>query len=179
MSVSYFDLWAKVFYEKHGTRYFTYEYIHVIFLYEIWNSLYFTCGDLSTNIPKQKWKSIYIIWTSVHTFSYMKFGILHISHMKTWVLIFPHEIWNFVYFTYEHLGIDVSTQKVEFWWFYICKLGHWFSSLELDFPIFHIRKSWQKLNPWNNEFSILHLGKSGSRLSDMKYSILYISQMKI
>ena len=46
--------------------------------------------------------------------SYMKFGILCISHMKNWVLTFPHEIWNFVYFTYEHQATDFSTQNMAF-----------------------------------------------------------------
>ena len=46
--------------------------------------------------------------------SYMKFGILCISHMKNWVLTFPHEIWNFVYFIYESQAIDFSTQNMEF-----------------------------------------------------------------
>jgi hypothetical protein len=39
---------------------------------------------------------LYESWVHV-LFAGMKFGILCISRMKTWVLTFAHEIWNVVY----------------------------------------------------------------------------------
>lgn len=134
MFVSHFDMWAKVFYVQHGTRYFTYESMHEVFMNDICNSLHFTCENLTTNVPKWKWNSLHFIWKYTHIlFSYVKFGILRISHTKNWVLSFPHEIWSFVYFTYEHQATDFNTQNVEFWWFHICNSGHWFSSVEDGF----------------------------------------------
>ena len=45
--------------------------------------------------------------------SYPKCGILYTSHMNIWVVIFLNEIWNYLYFTYENLGIGfLQIQRV-------------------------------------------------------------------
>ena len=45
--------------------------------------------------------------------SYPKCGILYTSHMDIWVVIFLNEIWNYLYFTYENLGIGfLQIQRV-------------------------------------------------------------------
>lgn len=124
-------------------------------------NLYISYEHLCTHFPT--WNSEFYIfhtWRPGCWFSHMKSGILYISLMNIWPLMLVYKKWNFDDFIYVNWDTD-------------------FPLLSMDFAICHIRKFWQRLNPWNNEFSILHLGKSGSRLSDMKYSILYISQMKI
>ena len=51
---------------------------------------------------------------------------------KTRMLSLLHEMWCSSYFPYKHLSIDFSTQNMEFWFFHICKLGHWFPLLNIE-----------------------------------------------
>lgn len=80
----------------------------------MWNSV--SPVKISTHTSQNENGILYILYeTWVHMlFSYVEFGILRISRMKTWLLTFAHEIWNFVYFTYEHQATDFSTQNMEF-----------------------------------------------------------------
>ena len=141
---------------------------------EIWDSLYFTCENLTTNLPKLKWNSLYLyknvctcyfptwslefyvfhIWKTGCWLFHMKSEILYISLMNIRPLILVHKIWHFADFMYV------------IW-------GSVFPLLSTDFLIFHIRKSWQRLNPWDDELFTFHLGKFGSWFSYMKYGFLY------
>ena len=71
--------------------------MHVHFLYEMWNSLF------------HLWK-----WQHKLSKTELEFSVFH---MKIYVQVFLHEIVNFMFHTYEKLGVTFSPWTVQFYIF--------------------------------------------------------------
>ena len=112
-----FHTWHKIFfkfrirksrprysYKKYWTLYFIYENMVANFPRWNGNSLYITF-EIWPSIYHKIWN----IWKSLLIVSSRKYWTLCMSHMKTWVLIYPCAIRNYVYFGYQNLCTDFTT----------------------------------------------------------------------
>ena len=111
-----------------------------------------------------------------HRFPWFKYGTLHISHRKIWVLLFPNQICSVWYFTFENLGTDFPAWNIEYTiWkfqkiFFHEILDYLYSTYEYlctHFPIQYM------------EFSVLTFLNDVCSLSYLKYVIFYFSHMGI
>ena len=106
--------------------------------------------------------------------SYRNHVIVYISHMKIWVQIFLHEVWN-PCFMFENLAVYVWSWYIEYCMFPIWIYVHIFSCMNREFCIIHIGKFEHTFSCWIME---LYFHKWISQLNfltrDMQFSIVQI-----
>lgn len=144
--MSHTDMWAKFCYVKHRTQYFTYEYMHEIFLWEIQNSPYFTWENDSESFWKQNWNYLYLIWKYPCIFSQLKLGILRFTHVKNWVLSFIHILWNLLVSLMNIWILIVAHKRLNFYFFTYVNWGTDIPLFNMEYSILHVWKSRQRFN---------------------------------
>ena len=85
--------------------------------------------------------------------------IFLVSLINIWLFILAHKRLKFYFYIYVNQGTDIP--------------------LSMEYSILHIWNPRQRFNPSNIKFSLYHSGKGRSCFSYMKYSLLYISKVKI
>ena len=106
--------------------------------------------------------------------SYSKYVTVYISHMKIWVQIFLHEVWN-LYFMFENLAVYVWSWYMEYCMFHIWIYVHIFLCMKRESCIIHIGKFEHPFSCWIMEF---YFHKWISQLNfltrDMQFSTVQI-----
>ena len=99
-------------YENQGTDfltwhinciYFRYENLSSDFLHEIWNFLCFKYGNLTLDMLLWNTQSLYFLYACGPWFCSIICVICYMSHRNILVQVFPHEIWNSLYFPYQNM----------------------------------------------------------------------------
>ena len=139
--------------------------------------------------------SIFHIGKPEWILSYRKYVTVYILHMKIWVQIFLHEVWN-LYFMFENLALYVWSWYMEYCMFHIWIYRHIFSCMSRESWIIHIGQFEHTFSCWiiefyfhkwisqlnfltrGMQFSIVQIWNSRSKYSFQKYEMCTFHKWK-